>query len=170
MLKDKENSQKSREQKFHEFFEVLQLEYIVAELRYRIYPDGFRKEKSLEIMKMKKEKIFDIAIRNRMDTIFEDICMGCNTFYSKKLKDDLYNRVYSPEGGLPNFIYRDDKHKSQLEGYDIKFYYKKDVFFETPSGRGVLVDYDIQNDNFYIRCHGEVLTFSSNQIKRIFEK
>lgn len=167
MYKEKDGVKKSRDQKFYEFFEILQLEYIVAELRYKIYPEGFRKEKSLEIMKMKKEKIFDIAIRNRLDTIFEDICVGCNTFFSKKLRDKLYSQIY-PERGFPNFIYRDDKHKSQLEKFDRKFYYFLGSEFITPEGEGVLYDFDYENDNYYIRVGKEVLTFKAGEIRRIF--
>lgn len=163
------NQRKSREQKFSEFFETLQLEYIVAELRSIIYPEGSRRDKSLEIMKAKKEKIQDIAIRNQMETIFPDIFLGCNKLFNQKLKERLYSYVY-PEFGFPNFIYRDEEHKGQLDWFDFKHYYKRGEEFEVNGvGVGVLQDVNKESDSFYIKFNDEVLTFTSNEIKRVIK-
>jgi hypothetical protein len=162
----KEETRKSREQKFYEFFRSLQLEYIVAELRYKIYPQGDRKLKSQEIMRMKRDKIFDIAIRNDFNTIFEDIVIGCKKLYCPALKKELYEEVL-PEVGCPNFIYRDEKHKEQLEKFDHRCYYSVGSIFLTPQGEGILEHYNYNENKFYVKIKDGVLCCVREDIKRI---
>ena len=157
---------KSRDQKFFEFFKTIQLEYIVAELRYKIYPeDDPRRTKSLEIMEAKKIKIKDIALRNCFNTIFDDIVVGGKCYYDSLLKQELYSIVYVEP--FPNFIYRDDLHKQQLERYDRKYYYKYGEKFNTPEGIGILKKTDMKADVYYLEVNGEIFDFPSKNIVRI---
>lgn len=157
---------KSRDQKFFEFFKTIQLEYIVAELRYKIYPDDdSRRGKSLEIMKAKKIKIQDIALRNCFNTIFDDIIVGGKCYYDSCLKSELYAIVYTEP--FPNFIYRDELHQRQLEGYDKKYYYRYGERFNTPEGIGILKKADMKADVYYLEVNGETFDFSSKNIVRI---
>lgn len=80
----------------HDYLEVLQREYIVAELRKKIYPSKGDREFWIKIMGYKQEKIDDISVRNNLPTMFNN----------KKEKERLYRDVYN-ESGYPNFKYRD---------------------------------------------------------------
>lgn len=170
------STRKSKEQKFSDFFESLQLEWIVAELRYIIYPEGSRKDKSLEIMQVKKDKIKDIALRNNMKTIFEDIVMGNNYLFCPKLKESFYSKIY-PEFGYPTFLYRDFNHRKQLAKFDFNCYYKIGEKFVIITGEtGELVNYQIKNvENlnfnkgeceFFIMINGDVKRLSFNDLRR----
>lgn len=167
MFRKEGESRKSRDQKFREFFEVLQLEYIVAELRYRIYLDEEKKQKSLDIMEMKKKKILDIAVRNSMKTIFEDCKIGCTSYYDERLRKELYARIY-PEIGLPNFIYRDDTHRRQIEFLDKKFYFSHGTVFNTPDGQGQVKWTDFINNTVKVEVNGSINIYPVDKIVRVF--
>ena len=100
---------KSRTIPFSEYFDNLQKEYIVAELRSKIYP----KEKDKEYyrdreMKGKRKKIEDISLRNNLPTIFNSIEKR------KRFDQEIYNQQ-----GLPNFIYRSDEDRYKRHPLDI---------------------------------------------------
>lgn len=161
-----ENKRKSRDQKFYEYFITLQKEFIVAEIRKKIYPDLKGKEKSEEIMKGKKKKIFDIAMKNNLKTIFPDMKVGLITLYDEQLRIDLYREIYG-NGGLPDFIYRDDHQKQKLGFKDKKcyFYLGSDVSVE--DGIGTIQQVDFENDLCYIKTKNGVSKYPMNKITRI---
>jgi len=162
----KENSRKSREQKFIEFYESLQVEYIVAELRYNIYPEGFRKEKSLEIMKGKKERIFQIATKNRFKCIFKEFEIAGKSMFDSEMKERLYCKVF-PKFSQPNFYYRDHVQKKQLGQYDEDCYYHIGSVFEIPYiGKGILKNKN--SEKVFIDSNGSVLEVCKNECQRVF--
>ena len=55
---------KTRDVSLYELFKILQIEYIHNELRYKIYPSKSDKIFHEKVMKYKKTKIEDIALRN----------------------------------------------------------------------------------------------------------
>ena len=167
MFKKEGESRKSRDQKFREFFEILQLEYIVAELRYRIYLDEEKKQKSLDIMEMKKKKILDMAVRNSLKTIFEDCRIGCTSYFDPELKKNLYARIY-PEIGFPNFIYRDDMHRKQIEFLDKKFYFAHGTVLSTPDGEGCVKWLDIPTDTVKVEVNGNINIYPISKVVRAF--
>lgn len=167
MFKKEGESRKSRDQKFREFFEILQLEYIVAELRYRIYLDEEKKQKSLDIMEMKKKKILDMAVRNSLKTIFEDCRIGCTSYFDPELKKSLYARIY-PEIGFPNFIYRDDMHRKQIEFLDKKFYFAHGTVLNTPDGEGCVKWLDIPTDTVKVEVNGSINIYPISKVVRVF--
>lgn len=164
--KDSKDVRKSRDQKFYEFFETLQKEWIVAELRRKIYSNSQKKKKSEEIMRGKFAKIKDIAIRNRLATIFPEMGDIDPCFYDEQLRKKLYDEIY-PEKGFPNFIYRDDKHKDQLEKYDIKNYFWLGSEFKTCEGIGTLQSYNWLQKLAYIKVGSETLEFKIDDVRRI---
>lgn len=169
MLYKENNIRKSRELKFSEFFETLQIEYIIAELRYRIYPKGGRRNKSKDIMEGKYKKIADIAIRNHMDTIFKDIALGEKVFYSENLRNRLYGRVY-PKFGYPNFVYRDVTQKNLLADFDRDCYYKiGSRFIVEGVGEGILKDVS-ENGLLLIDVDGVIGVYDDEKIKRKFQE
>jgi hypothetical protein len=112
---------KSRNQSTYEFFETLQVEYLNAELRVKIYPKLKDKEYWKKVCEGKKATILDIANRNRLPTVFDD----------DQLEQALKQRIYRNES-YPIFVYRNEDHKNNQEYYDLLYYYNKgaEVRFE----------------------------------------
>jgi hypothetical protein len=163
------STRKSREQQFHDFFLILQKEYIVAELRYKIYPDLKGKNKSLEIMAGKKAKITDIAIKNNVKTIFDDIKLGQTLLYDENLKLKLYSDIYG-FGGLPNFIYRDDEQYKALSQKDKNCYFLKGAkVLITDLGNGILIDVDFETETAKIKISSFTENFPLKSVQRIFK-
>jgi hypothetical protein len=109
---EQQHKTKTRDLSIFEFYEQLQLEYIVLELRKKIYPSLTDKEYYTRVMDQKREKIIDIASKNYLPSIFTD----------KKIKQHKYNEVYNAFG-LPNFFYKDEDHKLKYALLDKKYYY-----------------------------------------------
>lgn len=101
------NSQKNRDLSILEFFECLQKEYFVAEVRKKIYPSPKDKAYYKKVMAFKKEKINDIAFKNKLQSIFTD----------DDIRNQYINEVY-PDLGLPKF---------ELTTQDIINYYGVDA-------------------------------------------
>lgn len=162
----KQEVRKSRDQKFTEFYESLQQEYVVAELRNLIYPEGQRKNKSLEIMEAKKKKILDISLRNRLGCIFEGTMLGVSDLYDSRLRKKIYDSIY-PEFGTPCFVYRDDDQKSKLNSFDLKYYYKLESIFTTYNFKeGVLKKVDFMNKSCELYISGKNYSFDFQEVKR----
>lgn len=160
MSKDKE-VKKSRHLSVHQLFEVLQEEYIVCELRYKIYPLVAHKEYWRCLMEKKKEKIIDISRRNSLFSIFDD----------KRIRLDFTNRII-PEIGFPNFIYKDDHQRLLQEKWDIHNYYlpqtKVKVYSDSNMIFGIINIIDLKERKaIIITDNGQSLTFDLALITRI---
>jgi hypothetical protein len=118
-----QKSQKSRHLSILDFFENLQVEYIVADLRHKIYPKLKDKAYWNRVKDGKKATIEKLAEKNSLPSIFTDEAM-LRTFEKKVYRDVSY----------PLFTYRDENHKLEQEFYDLKYYYNK--------GSDVRVDVD----------------------------
>jgi len=161
------DKRKSRDQKFNEFFIILQKEYIVAELRKKIYPDVVGKDKSKEIMAGKKKKIFDIAMKNGLKTIFPNMKLGETSLYDEELRTKLYREVYG-DNGLPNFIYRDKVQESKLSHKDRKCYFMLGSEIITKEGKvGTLQIVDLENEFGYVKVRDKSIKYNLNEIRRI---
>ncbi len=165
-MESNSNKRKSRDQRFFEYFITLQKEYIVAEMRKKIYPDIKGKEKSEEIMEGKKKKIFDMAMKNNIKTIFPDMKVGELSLYDAQLRIDLYREIYG-NGGLPNFIYRDEDQKSKLGFKDKKCYFMIGSEVKTPDGIGSIQQVDLEKDIWYIKVKSEIQEFPMKEVSRI---
>lgn len=111
------NKFKTRTIPFCEYFDNLQREYIVAELRYKIYPR--ERDKSYyrdREMLGKRKTIEDISIRNNLTTIFN------SPEKYQKFKKEIYNEV-----GLPNFIYRSEEDRIKRHPQDIINYFYRGI-------------------------------------------
>lgn len=106
--------EKTRDLPLLDFFSQLQLEYVVAGLRYRIYKR--EKDKAFwkdRVMVGKRQKIEDISERNpNLMTIFN----------SQSEMQRFKDMVYKP-WGLPDFYYRDKEQRAELEIKDILNYF-----------------------------------------------
>lgn len=114
MKKSRINRAKNRALTFSEYFEALQLEYIVAELRAMIYQNEKDKKYYREReMKGKKAIIIEISSRNNFPDIFND----------QLTKVKYYSQVYN-DWGLPNFIYRSLEDREIRRKTDIYNFFK----------------------------------------------
>jgi hypothetical protein len=130
-----EKIEKSRSLTTYQFFEIVQIEYICALLRSRIYTRSKDKQYWLRVPEGKKQKIEEISIRNNnMANIFTD----------SDMLSALERRIYR-ENTYPIFIYKDDIHRSTQEYFDMLCYYSKgaEVRFDFGNGQeiGQIVNY-----------------------------
>jgi hypothetical protein len=144
----------------YQFFEVVQIEYICAVLRSRIYVAKKDKEYWSRVAEGKKRKVEEIATRNHLPSIFTD----------SDLNDTLEKRVFI-EGSHPAFVYRDEKHKVDQEYYDLYFYYGKgrEVRFlhEDEMVVGKITQYKVFGKTIKVEYKGEELTLNTSDVSRI---
>lgn len=112
--------EKSRNIGIYQFFEILQLEAIVADLRSKIYPRIKDKNYWRKVYEYKKGTTFDIAERNKVEgielpTIFTD----------DEMLQEYKNRIFG-SGGYPHFMYKDKEQELSQSYYDSQNYYAKD--------------------------------------------
>lgn len=110
------DKKKTRKQSVYEFFQTLQVEWIVADLRSRIYPQPSDKAFWTKVKEGKKQIIENIAEKNFLPTIFVD----------SEMKRALENKVYRDKG-VPSFLYKDDNQQRIQEPLDLTYYYAKDA-------------------------------------------
>ena len=104
----------SRRLSTYEYFENLQLEYLVCRLRARIYPKPSDKDYWNRTAEHKKEKFCGIAERNFLQTILTD----------SDLKEVMERNIFR-NFTYPLFLYKDEIQKQNLEYTDLLFYYSK---------------------------------------------
>lgn len=112
----KEQPYKSRNLNNYEYLQVLQKEYIVAEIRSKIYIKPKDKEYWRRVKFGKKAKIEDISTKNHLPNIFND----------NDVQKDIEREVYG-SGPLPNFIYSSNENKQELEYLDLQNYFNKNT-------------------------------------------
>lgn len=130
-----------------EYFDRLQYEYLLYELRIKIYPSSEDKDKFRKILDFKREKIEDIADKNSLSSIF-----------NSGIKLEEIERKFYNEFGNPTDITRKDKY----------FYYFLHTDFSY-NGSGVkLIKYDLDKGNAEIKHkNGKIEEVDINFIKRI---
>lgn len=100
----------------YQYFEILQLEWLIADLRCRIFANEKDQSYWHRVREGKRVKIESIAEKNRLPTIFSD----------NDLKRDLENRIFN-DYSYPNFHYKDEAHKQSQGYWDLLNYYSKGV-------------------------------------------
>lgn len=119
---------KDRDLPITDYLDILQREYVVAEIRHKIYPKIGDKKYWEKVMIGKRKKIEDICFRNKIQNIFND----------QAEKERIYLDIYS-ENGLPNFSYINDDQKfgkGEFPGLE-----ETDIFYYYADGADVRVDY-----------------------------
>lgn len=152
---------KDRNITISEYLNVLQKEYIVAEIRYKIYPRPkdkiFYKNK---VMNGKKRKIDDIGSRNNLPTIF-------NCFLTK---DKMYQSIYNIKG-LPLFSYKNDEHRKIQRPEDILFYYYKNsdvkIIIDNDIQIGKIIYSNFEKEICRVDVEGEIIDLPLNEVTRI---
>ena len=153
---------KNRTLNFNDFFACLQREYLVAELRYKIYMKAKDKEYYLhKEMEGKKRTIESIASRNNFPSIFTD------QWLFEKYKSEIYN-----EWGLPNFIYRSDEDRTNRRPSDIVSYFHRGVIVNVKTDEGVklgrVVWTDLDNSTVTVEVGGHQETVPYDNLQRKF--
>lgn len=109
-------TEKTRDLPLLQFLEVLQIEYVVAELRSKVYYKAKDKTYWRErVMSGKQQKISDIVSRNP----------GIPTIFNSPQEKERIKSVVIPEFGFPNFHYKDEEQRLELEFKDYQNYYSK---------------------------------------------
>lgn len=155
------STQKSRNLSVNQLFEILQEEYIVCELRFKIYPILIHKNYWKDLMEKKKEKIIDIARRNNLFSIFDD----------KRVKLDFEKKII-PEIGFPKFIYKDDTQRLLQEKWDRHNYYlpKSEVKVYDDEGIifiGIIETVDFSKNKVRININSLIKEFNIETVTRI---
>lgn len=110
-----QKKQSTKKLSVYELFQILQIEWIVADLRARIYPNDIKPYWN-RVKEGKKKRINDIAEKNSLPTIFTD----------EEMKRILEKKVYQPQG-IPVFRYTDIEHEKMQQPLDLIYYYSKDA-------------------------------------------
>lgn len=117
--------EKTRELSIYDFFVVLQVEWLQADIRHSIYRSEKDKKYWERVREGKEMSIRKIAERNSLPTIFDD----------PYIKADIEKRVFQTSS-YPLFTYKNAEMKAELEYLDLLFYYYKGtaVKCELPDG------------------------------------
>lgn len=129
-----------------DYFNVLQVEYLLYELRTKIYPSKSDKERYKEVLEFKKEKIEDISGKNELRTIFNSVG-----------KLDEINAMFYNDFGIPKGMSNRDRYFYYFVGAD--FSYK---------GEGVkLLSYNFREGTAVVKRGDDEISVDITQIKRI---
>lgn len=137
-----------------EFLDVLQTEYYVNYLKFRIYPKLNDRAYYKRVMGYKKEKIENITSRNELPSIFTDDAID------KQFRDKVFPKI-----GPPIQI---------LEGKELGYYYYPgtDVRINTEEGQfiGKVEEFDLDNSLVTVVLKGELVMkrFKMQAVTRIF--
>lgn len=154
---------KNRSQSFNDFYACLQREYLVAELRYKIYTK--EKDKNYYLhreMEGKKQTIEAIASRNNFPSIFTD------EWLYGRYRAEIYN-----DWGLPNFIYRSEEDRLNRRPKDVVAYFHKgvSVMVKTDEGKqkGIVVWTDVEASVAVVSLDGNSVQCTFDNLQRIFD-
>jgi hypothetical protein len=140
---------KHRDIPIYQLLEVLQKEYIICEIRAKIYPTN-HKEYWKELMDRKKAKILDISKKNSLPNIFD----------STKIKESFY-QMCVPTFGMPFFYYPSKEREEKQKYYDMVNYYKKGQYFKyydtslKDNSVGVLIDINVENSSVILETKSQ---------------
>jgi hypothetical protein len=112
---------KSRNLSLVDYMIQLQLEYVCAKLRQRIYTREIDKNYWGGVAESKKINIENISERNMLPTMF----------LSEEIEQDCKQKIYIGKS-FPMFLYRNEDQKKKQEKWDYYYYYKfgEDFRFE----------------------------------------
>lgn len=110
-----ESRQKTRNQSLFEYLEALQIEYLQAEIRLKIYPKTKDKKFWKKVLLHKESKIKDIASRNSLPHIFDEVSIR-----------DRYRSQIVNSTGMPSFSYKDEADREEFLIKDFRYYFNRD--------------------------------------------
>lgn len=130
-----------------DYLKQLQLEFLLYELRIKIYPKSEDRTKFKGILEYKENKIIDICQKNGLDNIFT------SGEILKEIEGEFYDQF-----GNPQSLNNKDKYHYLGLGADFSF-----------RGRGVkLESYDLENQTCKVKDYkGNIVDTDLNFIRRI---
>lgn len=151
----------SRKLNVYELFDILQQEYIICQLRAKIYLKPHLKEYWSKVSEGKRQKVLDIAKRNSLPCIFDH----------KEIENDYSKKVFRKRG-YPNFYYTSEEVKNQQEYWDLwNYYYKKSpvkIFFDDKEPEiGEIVKNNIELKQVTVAIDGREYLVSMDDVTRI---
>lgn len=130
-----------------DYLAALQEEYVIAELRKKIYPNIKDRNYYSRVMDAKRKKIENISDRNSLPSIFSDT----------RILGVYQDKVYT--WGIPFFKYRNEDHRNESWKFDMANYYSKgaDIRIKDSDGEkdAVIVNSRTLEDVLF-RGNGEV--------------
>lgn len=140
---EENKSLKSRHLSILDYFENLQVEYIQADLRHKIYPKLKDKAYWNRVKEGKKATIIKLSEKNSIPSIFSDDTM----------LRDFEKRVYR-DVSYPIFTYRDEQHEMEQSYLDLRWYYNQ----------GSDVRVDIDGDILIGKISKEFIPYKDNHV------
>lgn len=143
------------------YFEQLQNEYITAKIRSQIYPSYGDRQYWKKVMQRKKDKITDIAERNKIPSIFSD----------QELLKKVDSKIKGPQG-FPIFNYKDQNEYDKLYLSDLNNYYHKGSEVrvnptETTFCFGIIENFDQSKNLVLVKIDDKDLIFHIDVVTRI---
>lgn len=155
-----DKKQKSRHLSVYEFFQILQIEWIVADLRTRIYVKKKDRDFWSKVKEGKKQTIENIAEQNNLPTIFSD----------DEMKRAFTAKVYL-KSGPPNFLYKNEGHKMTQESLDLLNYYSKGAHVRFESFQevkvGIIQSYSPIAKTVCIKWDEALITLPIQEVTRV---
>jgi len=145
-----------------EYLDVLQTEYVVAELRKKIYPKKKDRDYLSRVLEGKKDKVQNICMKDGLPSIFtNDLVRG-----------SFYKSVYG-EIGYPDFNYKDPENREEFYERDFHYYYwsgtdfKVDENGEIKTGKLVSIDRDNSLAHIKLKGDSETRPFKMESVSRV---
>ena len=154
------STEKTRNLSPYQFFQILQVEWIVADLRTRIYPKGKNRDYWEKVKEGKEIKFTQIADKNTLPTILTD----------EEMRRSLESKVYN-EKGLPNFLYKDEAQRDAQEPLDLAYYYNKGTevrfMYLADQKIGIVKSYLPYKDPIIVIAEEQEYTVNVKEVTRI---
>lgn len=119
IVEEENRKEKSRNLRIFEYFKILQLEALCAELRGKIYTRSKDRNYWRKVYEHKKKTVQDIAERNKVDG--QPLP---NIFSDEEIYRDYSNEIYG-NGGFPTFLYKNQENEYLQGPYDSQYYYSR---------------------------------------------
>ena len=150
---------KSRNLSVYEFFQILQEEWLTAELRSRLYPKSYKAFWD-KVKEGKGRIINEIAEKNHLPTIFTD----------NEMRHIFERKMYGIQG-LPIFCYKNEEDRIKQEPLDLTYYFaigtevRCEEFDEQKIG--IIKSYQPYSSTISITIAEQVVTCDVKMVTRI---
>lgn len=142
--------------KLHQLFDSLQHEYIVCIIRSKIYPPGKHTNYWNKVGDLKKERILDIARKNQLPCIFDDVRI-MDTF-----KESVLN-----EGDPIKFYYTPSMEQEQRYWDLYNYYLKTSPVIVKDSKKGTIIQANVDEKKCVVKLDvGGEVEVDFSEIKR----